>query len=70
VKIRHFRTWFSGGLASVRFALDLIILKVFSNLNDSMIIFVPTARLCRILLKIRVLEIRYRCFFKKLISNK
>jgi len=30
-------SWFSGGLGSVMFTLDSMILKVFSNLNDSMI---------------------------------
>lgn len=31
-------TWFRGGLGSVQFTVDSVILKVFFSLNDSMIL--------------------------------
>jgi len=35
------RTWFSGGLGSVSLTVGLNDLKVFSDLNDSMILLTP-----------------------------
>ena len=36
----HLGTWFCGGLAVLGLWLDAMMLRVFSNLNDSVIIIV------------------------------